>query len=310
MEILGTGAIAPFEGHTDTVRFIAPSGSSRLLVSESLDGTFRVWRLKDGAAVAVLKHGCSEVQCIGVLGTTLVYLDRASNTIHVWGIDEDALYDATVTDSVRYRNAKVVLVGDSGAGKSGLGLVLTGRKWTPTESTHGRHVWTFAAEEVALPGGVREKREMLLWDLAGQPGYRLVHQLHLSDVALALVVFDARSDVDPLAGVRYWNRALTQARRFKDKDPMPLQKILVIARCDRGGVAISGERLNELARELGYHGVFKTSAKEGWEIPALTEAVLRSVDWESLPWVGSNGCDRAGARDYAAFLGFFFLEPS
>ena len=23
-----------------------------------------------------------------------------------------------------------------------------------------------------------------------------------------------------------------------------------------------------------------------------------------------EGCDRAGARDYAAFLGFFFLEPS
>ena len=23
-----------------------------------------------------------------------------------------------------------------------------------------------------------------------------------------------------------------------------------------------------------------------------------------------KGCDRAGARDYAAFLGFFFLEPS
>ena len=24
----------------------------------------------------------------------------------------------------------------------------------------------------------------------------------------------------------------------------------------------------------------------------------------------AGGCDRAGARDYAAFLGFFFLEPS
>src|SRR4051794_40585675 len=70
------------------------------------------------------------------------------------------------------------------------GLVLSGREWTPTESTHGRHVWTFAAEEVSLPGGVREKREILLWDLAGQPGYRLVHQLHLGDVAVALVVFD------------------------------------------------------------------------------------------------------------------------
>jgi len=26
--------------------------------------------------------------------------------------------------------------------------------------------------------------------------------------------------------------------------------------------------------------------------------------------VECKGCDRAGARDYAAFLGFFFLEPS
>jgi hypothetical protein len=26
--------------------------------------------------------------------------------------------------------------------------------------------------------------------------------------------------------------------------------------------------------------------------------------------VGLNGCDRAGAKDYAAFLGFFSLEPS
>ena len=27
-------------------------------------------------------------------------------------------------------------------------------------------------------------------------------------------------------------------------------------------------------------------------------------------WALLDGCDRAGARDYAAFLGFFFLEPS
>src|SRR5262249_43052225 len=38
-----------FEGHTGTVRFIASSGSMRLVVSHSDDGTFRLWRLKDGA---------------------------------------------------------------------------------------------------------------------------------------------------------------------------------------------------------------------------------------------------------------------
>ena len=31
---------------------------------------------------------------------------------------------------------------------------------------------------------------------------------------------------------------------------------------------------------------------------------------ERLLSAAFHGCNRAGARDYAAFLGFFFLEPS
>jgi hypothetical protein len=34
--------------------------------------------------------------------------------------------------------------------------------------------------------------------------------------------------------------------------------------------------------------------------------MLQSWSW---PPSDPGGCDRAGARDYAAFLGFFFLEP-
>ena len=32
--------------------------------------------------------------------------------------------------------------------------------------------------------------------------------------------------------------------------------------------------------------------------------------WIAADHLIRQGCDRAGARDYAAFLGFFFLEPS
>ena len=56
-------------------------------------------------------------------------------------------------DSSRYVNAKVVLLGDTGVGKSGLGLVLSGQPYQPTDSTHGRNVWTFDAQEVEMPGG-------------------------------------------------------------------------------------------------------------------------------------------------------------
>ncbi len=115
-----------------------------------------------------------------------------------------------------------------------------------------------------------------------------MHQLHLGEVAVALVVFDDRSDSDPLSSVRYWDRALAQARLLWQTEAPPLHKFLVVAQCDRGGVAISDERLAELARELGYDGVFKTSAKEGWGIRELRDASLRAIDWEKLPWVGSN----------------------
>ena len=61
--------------------------------------------------------------------------------------------------------------------------------------------------------GGKQTRGILLWDLAGQPGYRLIHQLHLGEVAVALLVFDARSETDPFSGVKHWVRALAQARR-------------------------------------------------------------------------------------------------
>ncbi|HEV2765649.1 MAG TPA: TIR domain-containing protein, partial [Pyrinomonadaceae bacterium] len=188
----------------------------------------------------------------------------------------------------RYRNAKVVLLGDSGVGKSGLALVLTKQKWEPTESTHGRRVWVFDARDEALDEGGKETRETLLWDLAGQPGYRMVHQLHLNEVSVALVVFDARSETEPFAGVRHWEKALRQARRLEGEGAGPLKKYLVAARADRGGIGVSRERIEATVRAFGFDGYFETSAKEGWQIPELTEVVRAAVDWESLPRVSSN----------------------
>jgi GTPase SAR1 family protein len=88
-------------------------------------------------------------------------------------------------------------------GKTGLSLVLTNQPFEATDSTPGRRVWTLDSRDVEVVGKVTQTRETLLWDLAGQPGYRVIHQLHLNEVAVALVVFDARSETDPLAGVRH-----------------------------------------------------------------------------------------------------------
>ena len=195
---------------------------------------------------------------------------------------------ASTYPSVRYANAKVVLVGDSGVGKSGLGLVLTGQPFAPTESTHGRFVWTFDSQEVDLGGGRKETRETLLWDLAGQPGYRLIHQLHLNEVTVALVIFDARSETDPFAGVYHWDRALRQAQHIQGASALPMKKFLVAARIDRGGTGVSAERLRSLLNELGFDGFFETSAKEGRNITALAKTIREAINWEALPFVIST----------------------
>ena len=209
--------------------------------------------------------------------------------VRVWDLDLKTIFErALPVPSVHYSNAKVVLLGESGAGKSGLALALTGQSFVPTVSTHGRKVLLLDSQQVDMGEGRNMTRETLLWDLAGQPGYRLIHQLHLNEVAVALVIFDARSETDPFAGVYHWHHALEQAQRVQNTTAPPVRKLLVAARMDRGGIGVSRDRINELLKELQFDGYFETSAKEGWGIAELKQAILAAIPWQQLPQVSST----------------------
>lgn len=201
------------EGHTDLINSLSFSVDGLLLASKSWDNTVRLWRTDTWETVAILPEPRSTVWppvlAFHPNEPVLATLGEEDTVIRIWDLDYTTLLGAAaMTPSIHYTNAKVVLVGDSGVGKSGLGLVLAGQPFAPTESTHGRNVWPFDNQEVELNPSVRETRETWLWDLAGQPGYRLIHQLHLNEVALALLVFDSRSQTDPFAGIHHWVRAL------------------------------------------------------------------------------------------------------
>src|ERR1041384_510773 len=99
--------------------------------------------------------------------------------------------------------AKVVLLGRAGVGKTALGRALAGLPYEPTPVTHGRHIWTLA-DEVVEQDGKRIRRQALLWDLAGIPGYRVLHQLGLTGTDVALVLFDRDSLLDGDDDVRSW----------------------------------------------------------------------------------------------------------
>ncbi len=279
------------EGHTGSVSHVAFSPDGRFLASKSGDHSVRLWLCESWDTVTKFAEAS---RLYGGLAFhpqshVLASLGMDAHSIRIWELDAGALESShTVPASRRYSNAKVVLVGDTGVGKSGLALVLLNQPFVPTDSTHGRHVWIMESKDFESESGVRETHEVLLWDLAGQPGYRLIHQLHLNEVAVALIVFDARSDTDPFSVVHHWDRALRQAQAVQGDAVITLKKFLVAARCDRGGVSVGKARIDALVRELGFDGYLETSAKEGWKISELKQVVLGAIDWQSLPKVNST----------------------
>lgn len=308
------------EGHTDTVIRGVYSSDGRLVLSQSMDNTLRIWRTDTWETIANLELPDSNETTWGFKDGIISLASSKLNSTHKMRItrdqeDLDVFQDVVTLEQadknaptltirrldlsklqtslpksylVNYVNAKIVLVGDSGVGKSGLGLVLTGKSFQATDSTHGRNVWTFEKKNVEVDKDHIQTRETLLWDLAGQPGYRLIHQLHLDEVNVALVVFDSRSETDPFAGVRYWNRALRQSQLILGNTEARLKKYLVAARADRGGVGVSKERLSSLIAELSFDGYYETSAKENWGIPELRNTIRAAIEWQSLPNVVSS----------------------
>lgn len=280
------------EGHRGSVVALSFHQRRPLFATMGWDDTIRIWSSETWDVVAVIqRHARYRFRGL-CFHPSLPRLAAAGARLHVYELDLDILLGdgrhSQAARSVHYVNAKVVLVGDSGVGKTGLSLVLSGRPFAATDSTAGRQVWPLDMSVDELPGERKRTRETLLWDLAGQPGYRLIHQLHLSEVAVALIVFDARSETDPLAGVVHWERALRAAHQRQGEAAVPLTKMLVSARVDRGGVPVSKERLDALIKELNFDGYYATSAKEGWQIENLRAAIEGAIPWDELPTVTSS----------------------
>ena len=63
---------------------------------------------------------------------------------------------------------------------------------------------------------------------------------------------------------------------------------MVAARADRGGISASVARVETLVRDLGFDRYFETSAKEGWHIATLAEAIREGIDWQVMPRVSST----------------------
>ena len=268
------------EGHTTPVKTVAWSADQRHALSGSDDTTVRLWDAETGRCLRVLEgHTAPVLTVVWSADRCRAFSGDSSGGIRVWDLSKfvtEAQAPAlpSASDQVQYTNAKVLLVGESGAGKTGLSKRLALDEWQPSDSTVG--AW---ATHWPLPVGSDDgvEREIWLWDFGGQADQRLIHQLYMDETALAVLVFDGQKD-DLFETLGQWDRDLTRASCTE------FAKLLVAGRVDASGLRVSPSQVEAFAEERGYPRFLETSAKLGTGCEELKQAILDGIRWENIPW--------------------------
>ena len=204
----------------------------------------------------------------------LATLGVKDTVIRIWDLDMDLLLGQASTDSVRYTTAKIVLVGDSGVGKTGLGWRLAHDEFKEHSSTHGQQFWVI--DELGTTRDDGTECEAVLWDVAGQHVYRQIHSIFLDMVDASLVLFDPTNRQDPLKGAEFW------LEQLKGEGQLP-PSLLVGARLDRGAPAVSQDYLDQFCQQRGISGGYVgTSAKSGEGLSDLTTRLQEQIPWGQM----------------------------
>ena len=158
---------------------------------------------------------------------------------------------------------KVILVGNSGVGKTNLINVLTGRKFEQSIMT--TTISTFVEKKMEMGN---KKYNLEIWDTAGQEKFHSLTKLFIKESRIVLFVYDI-TDKNSFTEIKSWVKIVKEV--LDDKFVMGLagnKKDLFLKE------VINEVKGKEKAKEIG--AIFKlTSAKEGEGIHELMESLLK-----------------------------------
>lgn len=166
--------------------------------------------------------------------------------------------------SVTNRKYKVVLLGETGVGKSSLALRLIRNEWNEYLScTVGASFFRYTSQvgETTLSFDI--------WDTAGQERYKSLAALYYRGAAAALVVYDITSR-ESFERAQYW------IREVADHSPETLIT-LVGNKCDlEAGRKVNAEEARQYAAEQDLL-FLETSAKDGSGVSQAFDGVAKRL---------------------------------
>jgi WD40 repeat protein len=282
--------VGTLEGNQDRVSSVAISPDGTLIASTGAQAV-RLWEMKSGTCLQVIKNEdlWTSSVAFGPDGLRLV-VGTSKDTIYVYRLTS-VRPAQSVEVTRRYVNAKVVLLGEGTVGKTSLAHRLIEDKYVVRDRTHGMNVWRL---DLPLTPDATLEREALLWDLAGQEDYRLIHQLFLEETALALLLVNPQKD-DPFAEAGDWLKALKTAAGHPEL-AREAERLLIFSQTDVGGMKLGNTKIERFREQYGFTDWLSTSAKTGencsdlenaGEPSKLKQLIAESIPWEQLPWTST-----------------------
>ncbi len=296
--------VGTLEGHQSDIDSIALSPDGSVLASTGFnDHTVRIWDWQAGICLQIIEidkvHAPFSV-AFSRDGARLV-VGTTEGNIFIYRLKLNRSSPALLAPS-RYKNAKVVLIGEGTVGKTSLAHRLVDDDYVIKDRTHGMNVWRLDLPDKpsVTDDDVPEEREALLWDLAGQEDYRLIHQLFLSETALALLLINPQKD-DPFAEAGDWLKAINTAVNPSNAQH-DAAKLLIFSQSDVGGMKLSNSKIDRFIKQHGFAAWLPTSAKTGencsdsgnnGQASALKQLIAEHIPWETLPWTSTPVIDGA-----------------
>jgi internalin A len=180
-------------------------------------------------------------------------------------------YFISLTDGIELHEAKLLIVGHGGVGKTKLMYSLIQKEPKTIKTTEGidiRH-WPITTDNI------RDFR-VNIWDFGGQEIYHSTHQFFLTKRSLYLFVWEARKD-EYLINFDYW---LNIIKLLSNSSPV----IIVLNKIDERLKSIDEHALLEKFHNI--IGFQKVSAKDGTNISDLSKVISSEI--EKLPLIGEK----------------------
>ncbi len=270
-----TGQVS-FEWVSGRVVACALSQNMYWLAAQSQDGMVALWNTRDGRQVATL-HGQmpSSNQClVDFIGSEQLATLDAAGRVAIWSLNPRR-FQATARES-HYQQARVLVMGPPGSGKTTLIRALSGQSFVPGKPqplNAGETVVDVSSLVPSRPAGT--VRELMFVEVPATTGEPWSNSFLADGADAVLFVPKPRSEND--SQLDQWLQWFSH--QFPTDSP-PV-RILVARYTDQSSAGL--ERLLESGAGTHFDVTAACSARSGEGVDELREMIARALPWQHFP---------------------------